>query len=240
MLILQKKKKEYFENKLKENIAKPKDLWKTLKSLGLSKNFSVVQTNAVEDNKHLKYDLKSVAQTFSKFYSNLAESLLNNLSNSPNKFDINSVHHYYKNLEIKDYFNLNLTTEKKVLKVLQFIEISKAAGIDKISGRFLKDSANILAKPIAKICNISISSGLFPSDCKLAKLKPLYKKGSKTNPENFRSISLLPLISKVIERIVYDQVYNFLLQNNILYNYQSGFRKTIPPTSASLSSMIKY
>ena len=53
----------------------------------------------------------------------------------------------------------------------------------------------------------------------------MYKKGSKTNPENFRPISLLPLISKVIERIVYDQVDNFLLQNNILYNYQSGFRK---------------
>ena len=102
-----------------------------------------------------------------------------------------------------------MTTEKKILEVLQFIEISKAAGNDKFSGRFLKDDANILEKPIAKICNISISSGLFPSDCKIAKLKPLYKKGSKTNPENFRPIS-------VIERIVYDQVDNFLLQNNIL------------------------
>ena len=114
-----------------------------------------------------------------------------------------------------------MATEKKVLEILQFINISKAAGIDKISGRFLKDGANILAK----ICNIFISSGLFSSDSKIAKLKPLYKKGSKTNPENFRPVSLLPLISKVIERIVYDQVDNLLLQSNILYNYQSGFRK---------------
>ena len=68
-----KKKKEYFKNKLKENIAKPKDLWKTLKSLGLPKKFSVAQTNAIEDNKCLKYDLTSVAQTFAKLYSNLAE-----------------------------------------------------------------------------------------------------------------------------------------------------------------------
>ena len=148
-----------------------------------------------------------------------------NLLNSPNKFDRNSVHQYYKNIELKENFNLTLTTEKKVLEVLQCIDISQAAGIDKFSGRFLKDGANILAKPIAKICIISISSGLFPSDCKIAKLKPLYKKGSKTNPENFRPISLLPLISKVIERIVYDQVDNFVLQNNILNNYQSGFRK---------------
>ena len=111
-LILQKKK-EYFENKLKENIAKPKDLWKTLKSLGLSKKFSVVQTNAIEDNKRLKYDLKSVAQTFAKFYSNLAESLLKNLPNSPNKFDMNFVPQYYKNIELKDNFILTLTTKNR-------------------------------------------------------------------------------------------------------------------------------
>ena len=76
-LILQKKR-EYLENKLKENIAKPKDLWKTLKPLGLSKNFTVVETNPIKGNKRLKYHLKSVGQTFAKFYSNLAESLLKN------------------------------------------------------------------------------------------------------------------------------------------------------------------
>ena len=114
-----KRKKQFFENKLKENIAKPNDLWKTLKSLGLSKKFSVVQTNAVEDNKHLKYDLKSVAQTFAKFYFNLAESLLKNLPNSPNKFDIKTVHQYYKNMELKDNFNLNWSTGKKVLELIK-------------------------------------------------------------------------------------------------------------------------
>ena len=69
-----------------------------------------------------------------------------------------------------------MTTNKKVLEVLQFIVISKAAGLDEISG-----------------------------DSNIAKLKPLYKKGSKANPEDFRPISLLPLLSKVIKRIVYDQ-----------------------------------
>ena len=144
--------------------------------------------------------MKSVAQTFAKFYTNLAESLLKNLRNSPNKLDINSVRQYYKSIKLKDNFNLNLT-----LEVSQFIDSSKAAGIDKISGKFLKDGANILAKPIANMCKIFISSGLFPSNCRVAKSKPLYKKESKTNPKNFRSISLLPLISKVIERIVYHQ-----------------------------------
>ena len=75
--------------------------------------------------------MKSIAETFAKFYSNLAESLLKNLSNSPNKFDINSVHQYYKNVELKNNFNLNLTPKKKVLEVLQFIDILKAVGIVK-------------------------------------------------------------------------------------------------------------
>ena len=69
-LILRKKKRVYFENKLKENIAKPKDLWKTLKSLGLSKVFFSCSKNAFEESKRLKYDFKSVAQTFARFYSN--------------------------------------------------------------------------------------------------------------------------------------------------------------------------
>ena len=66
---------------------------------------------------------------------------------------------------------------------------------------------------------------MVPSDCKIGKLKPLHKIRSKTNPENFKPISLLSLISKVIEGIVYDLVDDFSLQNNILYNHQSGFRK---------------
>ena len=82
-----------------------------------------------------------------------------------------------------------------------------------------------MTKPIAEICSISISSGLFPSDLKISKLKLLHKKESKTNPENFRPIFLLQLTSKVIERIVCYQVDNFLLRNNILYKYQSQYRK---------------
>ena len=78
--------------------------------------------------------MKSVAQTFAKLYSNLAESLLKNLPNSPNKFHLNFVHQYYRKTELTDNFNQTLITEKKILEILQCIYISKAAGIDKVSG----------------------------------------------------------------------------------------------------------
>ena len=107
---------------------------------------------------------------------------------------------------------------------MQDIKSSKAAGIDKLSGRFLKDGADILAKPVSALCNLSISRGVFPSACKVAKLKPIFKKGKKTDPSNYRLISLLPVISKIIEKVVHDQTNAFLSDENILYNYQSGFR----------------
>ena len=69
----------------------------------------------------------------------------------------------------------------------------------------IKDGATVFAKPISQICNLSIKYSIFPSDCKIAKLKPLFKKGSKTDPKNYRPISLLPLVSKIIEKVLHDQ-----------------------------------
>ena len=81
------------------------------------------------------------------------------------------------------------TTEDIVLKLLKNIDISKAAGVDNLPGRFLKDGAVILAKPVTEICNLSIKSKIFPDPCKLAKLKPIFKKGSRMDPSNYRPIT---------------------------------------------------
>ena len=99
------------------------------------------------------------------------------------------------------------------MKILKEFKTSKATGIDNLAVRFLKDGSNILCTPIAKICNISIKLASFPDKCKIAKIKPLYKKGLKTDPKSFRPISMLPLISKIIARIIHDQTMNFLLDN---------------------------
>ena len=96
------------------------------------------------------------------------------------------------------------TSEEKVLKIKTNVESSKAAGVNKLSGRFLKDGTNILAKLISVLCNLSISQGVFPSACKVAKLKPIFKEGKKADPSNYRPISLLPSILKIIERVIHD------------------------------------
>ena len=89
-------------------------------------------------------------------------------------------------------------TEDLVLQSLKDMNIDKADGIDNLSGKFLIDGANILAKPISELCNLSIKYSLFPTDCQIAKLKPLFKKGSTTLPKNYCPISLHTLISKIM------------------------------------------
>ena len=118
--------------------------------------------------------------------------------------------------------------------LLKSCNVNKAAGIDNVSGRFLKDGADVLGIPITQICSLSIELSHFPKDCKVAKLKPLYKKGTKTDPKNFRPISLLPIVSKIFEKVIHDQTMEYLTDNNILYKYQSGFHKN-HSTDTSLS-----
>ena len=98
---------------------------------------------------------------------------------------------------------------------------SKAAGIDNLSGKFLKDGADILARLISQLCILSIKLSSFPRSCNIAKVKPLFKKGSKTDSQNYLPISLLPILSKII----HDQTQEVLSKNKILYRFQSGFHK---------------
>ena len=64
-----------------------------------------------------------------------------------------------------------------------------------------------------------------PDECKIAKLQPLYKKGKKTDPKNYRPTSLLPVISKILEKVIHDQTMEFVTIKNILYKFQSDFQK---------------
>ena len=115
--------------------------------------------------------------------------------------------------------------KKTILNFLKEIKTNKATGIGNLSGRFLKDGSKVLVSPIAQICNLSIRLSAVPDECKIAKLKPLYKKGKKTDPKNYRPISLLPVISKILEKVIHDQTMEFVTKKDILYKFQSGYRK---------------
>ena len=146
-----------------------------------------------------------------EIYSTLLENLVKMLPKPTNKYFINTVIKYYEHMILCDYFHLAFVSENSILTVLKATQVSKAAAIDNLSGCFLKYGAKVLSKPISHLCNASITSEKFPDICKVGKLKPLYKKGLLTEPCNYRPISLLPLISKVIEKVIHDQTSTFLI-----------------------------
>ena len=100
-----------------------------------------------------------------------------------------------------------------------------------------KFTLDIVFQHYTELCNLSITSGIFPDSCKIVKLKPIYKNGSLTEASNYRPVSLLPLISQVIEKVIHDQISAFVKSRNLLYNYQSGFRKN---HSTDLSLIFKW
>ena len=105
------------------------------------------------------------------------------------------------------------------------MKCSKTAEFDKISVRILKIAAPVIVPSLAKLMNISISSTVFPQRWKTAKVTPIYKSGDRTDTSNYRPISVLPALSKILERHVHVNLYNYFIQNKLLYSQQSGFRK---------------
>ena len=121
-------------------------------------------------------------------------------------------------------FKIPLTNVGFVRKFLSNLNVSKASGLDSIGPKILKISANIIAPSLVYIINKSVISGSFPSMWKAAKVKPLFKTGDKDDINNYRPISILPTISKLIEKWVDINFSLFLNNFDLLHKSQSGFR----------------
>ena len=116
------------------------------------------------------------------------------------------------------------TSLDEIHRSIADLKIGKASGIDELSAEFLKLSALAVVPFLQKSINQTFSQAEFPDCLKIGKLIPLFKSGSKTDVGNFRSVSLLPVLSKVLEKIMYNRLINFLDKNDILYEKQFGLR----------------
>ena len=108
-----------------------------------------------------------------------------------------------------------------VKAVLESVNRHKACGPDNISARIIRECADELTAPVTLICKLSLEQGVVPQIWKRANIVPIFKKGLKTCPANYRSVSLLPLLSKVLERVVYNSLFNHV--QSVLSTGQHGF-----------------
>ena len=125
------------------------------------------------------------------------------------------------NCELK----FNQIDENHINRIIQNLPNKSSCGFDDISPKLVKFIKPILIKPITVMINQMLNTGIFPDKLKIAKIKPLFKKGDSKAFNNYRPISLLPSISKIFEKVIYDQTYSYFQNNDIFYSSQYGFRQ---------------
>ena len=219
-------KQDYFNTLLTDNAKRPKQLWKTLKTLvpnGKNTTTSVKRL-VTEDGIDVTCP-KGIADHFNNFFVNVGVTLASKFSTDTSKV----------NPPVSEkLFNFSKTNTKCVQDHIKYLKNGKATGLDGIGSRILKAGAPVLSIYLSKIFNCSLATGYVPKCWKIKRVSPVHKGDVKTDPSNFRPISILPIPMKIFEKIVHDQVSTFIKENTFLNDRQSGFRKLFSTTTAVL------
>ena len=123
-----------------------------------------------------------------------------------------------------DGFSFDRIDVSTVLSHLTTLDVSKATGPDGLSAAFLKEVANEIAAPLTNLYNQSLHNGMIPAGWKQSHITPVHKGGKRDDPSNYRPISVVPMLAKVLEKIVSVQFSQYLEQNNLLHPHQGAFR----------------
>ena len=177
-------------------------------------------------------DKDLIANKFNEYFTQIGPRLAGNIDIA-NKRSYES----YLGNPCEVEFNFTRTTSEEVVEIISKMKPKSSSGLDSISCRLMKDISDIIAIPLTSLINQSRQFGIFPDKLKIAKVVPIFKAG-KDNIDsyvhNYRPISLLSCFSKIFERVVYNQLYNHLQLNKLLYESQYGFRKSHSTELAAL------
>ena len=204
----------YYENlakKLNNPLLQVKTYWSILKTFYNEKNIPLIPPLLVDNN--FVPDIQTKTNIFNTFFAEQCTPL-NNSSVLP-------VNQTFLTQSRLNFINLN---EDEILKVIRALNIHKAHGHDDISIRMIKVCDKSLLKPLIILFGNSIKSSCYSDIWKRSNIIPVHKKNDKQLVNNYRPISLLPIFGKIFEKIIFNKIYNFLLEENLLNSNQSGFR----------------
>ena len=187
-----------------------KKWWNLLKSV-YSNNISYNGIPPMKDNDRLVSSDYEKAQLFNKHFLSTSKLNDNNCTLPNDPFIHESI------------LNNIIITEQDVNDQLKTLDTNKAFGPDQISPKLLKEAANQLSPVLCTLFNRSLQTSTFPNIWKKANVLPLHKKDGKDDVSNYRPISLLSTVGKVFERVVFKYIFNYLYENNMLSQMQSGF-----------------
>ncbi len=175
-----------------------------------------------------------LVDVFNEHFTNIGPNLAKTI---PNETD-GSFQNYITRQDSN--FSFQPVNGPMVYNLINNLSISKATGIDKISVKVLLAAASAIAPSLTDIFNMSMDSNQFPSDWKAARVTPLFKKGQRSVLDNYRPISILPVVSKIMERLLYNQIYDYFVKKDLLSKHQFGFRPFHSTSSTLLDCTNKW
>ena len=190
---------EYYIKQCYNLKSKMKRLWNLINNIIGKTNDKTSVINHITVENVCYYDAKEVANKFGKFYSTIGAKLAQNI-------DKNETHisKFLNKINKNDkMIYLNPITPTEIKQLINKLPAKDSSGYDNISNNLLKHIKESVIKPLTYIFNLSLSSGVFPDNMKLAEIIPLYKKGAKNEVTNYRPISLLFTMSKLLEKCMY-------------------------------------
>ena len=225
-----KSKKNFYHKYFNENSSNSKNMWKGINQI-LNRVKSRNKQIFLEKDNDIITDSRKVANEFNDYFSTVAEKLNSKIIKKNSRFQ-----DYLKNPQ-KANFNFKETTPDEIVKIIKNLSIKKSSDIYDIAPNFVHLSAQPIAQLLSIIFNRSFKEGIFPDKLKTAKVIPLHKGGSTLSTSNYRPISLLPIFSKIFERLAYNRLIEFIEKNEILSKYQFGFQKN-KSTEIAVSTIV--
>ena len=219
---LKRSKIQYFQDYFSSNISNAKKLWSGIKSIISTKNQISNEINGIRDtNGNMISNSEEISNVFNDYFVNVADNIekaIPRTSKSP--MDYLQASNPYSTF-------LSPTTKFEVEDVISNLDSTTSIGPNSIPIKLLKVLKPYISQYLEKLVNQSFLEGHFPSKLRSAKVIALCKNGNSELASNYRPISLLPLFSKVFERIMYNKVYTFLIANNISILCNLDFKRIV-------------
>ena len=216
--IIRKSKIKYYSNELENAAGNMNSTWKVINKI-INKGKSKEKIDSVNVGNHEVKNPSDIANTFNSYFTSVGPDLAAKI----NCGDIHFSKFLSRPLSKTIFFNT--TTQSEIISITKNFKSKRSTGYDGFSMKLIKQIIYSIAAPLEYIFNMSLSVGICPNLLKVARVIPIHKKEDKTNVTNYRPISLLPSLSKILEKLVYKRLLSFLIINNILNQNQFGFRK---------------
>lgn len=223
----------FYSNAFEKCNKRPRKMWDLINSLVNNKNkINIIPPNLVRDSNIIVNNPYEICQLFNDFFSTVGSDLASKIPQSyhRNFHPFTSLSHSQNNT----IHSFAPTTKKEVGEIIDKLNVNTSKGIDDIGVKDIKCIKYFILDNLTDCFNKCLTQGKFPESLKIAKVTPVYKSGSKTDPGNYRPISVLPVLSKILEKLIYVRLYNYLNKQNFFFSQQYGFR----PKSNTLSATV--